>query len=142
MEKCLNCDRRIRSCALDFAMSGPRSRNYGGSMVYWPTRQLNCSLYWASLGNPWRVVAGRERKREKERTERRERGNRANATNDPSFAIKSNQITRRKMNNYWRYKRHELARSQCTSSQSLQRLAANRTIKLKGYKWMHFLKIY
>lgn len=64
-EKWLNHDHcRIRSRNLDFAMSGPRPRNYGGSMVYWPARQLNCSLYWASLRNPWRVVADEERKRE------------------------------------------------------------------------------
>jgi len=55
-------------------------------MVYWPAQQLNCSLYWTSLGNPWRVVtirekergraserggreAGRERERERERVQ-------------------------------------------------------------------------
>lgn len=74
-EKCLNCDRcRIRPCVLDFTLSSPQPRNYGGSMVYWPAWQLNCSLYWTSLGNPWRVVAGRRREREGERVQRGESG--------------------------------------------------------------------
>jgi len=49
-------------------------------MVYWPARQLNCSLYWTYLGNPWRVVAsGREREREREFVQgRTQEENRAN----------------------------------------------------------------